>query len=52
LTYARAHELRHSLLYHAGYYLISRSTFIPPDRYDGGADEFVRASLDPAETSR
>lgn len=48
LTYARAHELGHALLHdHAGYYLISESTFVPPGRYEREADEFAQALLGP-----
>jgi len=53
LSYARAHELGHALLHdHAGHYLISEGTFIPPGRYEREADEFAQALLDPAETFR
>jgi len=48
LSYARAHELGHALLHdHAGHYLISESTFIPPGRYEREADEFAQALLGP-----
>lgn len=46
LSYARAHELGHALLHdHAGYYLISERTFIPPGRYEREADEFAQTLI-------